>query len=41
LIDGIKEGQTWEESLQNAYGMTPAELSRLYGERIGVPNLTP
>jgi len=41
LIDGIKEGQTWEESLKNAYGLTPAELTRIYGQRISIPNLSP
>jgi hypothetical protein len=39
LIEGIKEGQTWQDSLKTAYGFTPEDLARLYGEQIGVPNL--
>ena len=30
-----------EESLQDAYGLSPAELAQLYGEHIGAPNLKP
>ncbi|HEX4143051.1 MAG TPA: hypothetical protein VHY91_05835 [Pirellulales bacterium] len=41
LIQGVKEGQTWEESLQDSYGLTRADLVQLYGDQIGVPNLRP
>ena len=41
FFDGIKEGLTWQDSLQRAYGATPQELVTLYGRAIGVPNLTP
>ena len=30
LLDGIKEGQTWEESLQASFGVTPEQLAELY-----------
>ena len=41
FVLGIKEGQTWQESLQDAYGLSPADLVQLYGQHIGVPNLRP
>ena len=41
FVLGIKEGQTWQESLQDAYGLSPAELVALYGQQIGAPNLRP
>jgi hypothetical protein len=30
FLDGIKEGQSWEESLMNSYGVTSAQLAELY-----------
>lgn len=41
LIDGIKDGLPWELALQEAYGLTPAQLVQAYGESIGIPDLTP
>lgn len=41
LIDGIKEGLSSEESLQEAYGFGFVELTRRYGQLAGVPNLQP
>ncbi len=41
FVLGLKEGQTWQESLQDSYGLSPADLAQLYGEHIGVPNLKP
>jgi hypothetical protein len=41
LIQGIKEGQTWEESLQDSYGLSSADLIQLYANQIGVPSLRP
>ncbi len=41
LIDGIKDGLTWEDALHEAYGLTPAELARAYGQSIGIPDLQP
>lgn len=38
---GIKEGLSAEESLQQAFQMTHNDLARLYGRRIGVPDLKP
>jgi hypothetical protein len=40
FFDGIKEGLTWQDSLQRAYGATPDDLVTLYGRSIGIPNLT-
>lgn len=37
----IKQGYSQEEALQRAYRMTFADLARLYGRRIGLPNLQP
>ncbi len=39
FIQGIKEGLTWEKSLQEYYQATPEELVAAYGRAIGVPNL--
>jgi hypothetical protein len=39
FIDGIKEGLDWEESLKQAYNMTPADVVQRYGQYIGAPNL--
>ena len=39
FIDGIKEGQTWQDNLLTAFELTPDDLAELYGERIGMPNL--
>ena len=41
LVEGIKEGQTWQDSLLTAFEMTPDDLAHLYGQRIGMPNLKP
>jgi hypothetical protein len=41
LIEGIKDGTAWEESLRQAYGLTPAELAQLYGQAYGIPGLQP
>ncbi|MHB1033126.1 MAG: hypothetical protein ACYC0Y_00650 [Pirellulales bacterium] len=41
LLDGIKKGLPWQESLKKAYGATPEQLARQYGLSIGVPNLVP
>ena len=38
---GIKEGLAEEESLQHAFQLTHNDLARLYGRRIGVPDLKP
>ncbi|MCX7421241.1 MAG: hypothetical protein NT013_17095 [Planctomycetia bacterium] len=38
---GIKEGLSEEDSLQQEFQMTHRDLARLYGRRIGVPDLTP
>ncbi len=38
---GIKEGLSEEASLQQAFQLTHNDLARLYGRRIGVPNLKP
>ena len=41
LIEGIKLGLPWEDSLKQAYGLTPAELAQVFGASIGVPDLKP
>ncbi len=41
MIDDIKDGVDWEDSLQNAFGMTTTELVSRYGQYIGVPHLQP
>ncbi|MEX2285883.1 MAG: hypothetical protein WD648_02265, partial [Planctomycetaceae bacterium] len=41
FFDGIKEGLTWEDSLERAYAATPEDLIALYGNEIGVPDLMP
>jgi hypothetical protein len=41
FIDGIKDGEPWEDSLKKAYGMTPTELARNYGQIMGIANLRP
>lgn len=41
FFNGIKHGLPWEDSLFRAYGATPADLVRLYGRAIRVPNLAP
>jgi len=41
LIDGIKDGLGWETALQEAYGLTPAQLVQAYGQSIGIPDLQP
>jgi hypothetical protein len=41
FFDGIKEGLTWEDSLQRAYGATRADLLALYGQAVGIENLEP
>lgn len=41
LIEAVKMGQTWQEGLKAAYGVTPEELVEKYGRQIGIPNLKP
>ncbi len=41
MIDDIKDGVDWEDSLQNAYGMTPTDLVARYGQYVGAPHLQP
>jgi hypothetical protein len=41
FIEGIKEGLDWQESLQQSYHTTPAQLVAAYGQAIGVPGLRP
>lgn len=41
LVDGIKEGTPWNQSLQDAYGLTPNELVERYGQYMGIANLQP
>jgi hypothetical protein len=39
FIQGIKEGQKWQDSLQAAFKITPDQLVAGYGQAIGVPDL--
>ena len=39
FIQGIKEGLSWQDSLQQHYQATPEEMIAGYGRAIGVPNL--
>ena len=41
FFNGIKEGLTWQDSLQRAYGLTVEQLCQAYGQSIGIPALTP
>ena len=41
LINGIKDGKDWQQSLQEAYGVTPAELAFRYGVFVHVPGVQP
>lgn len=41
FFNGIKEGLTWQDSLQRAYGISVEQLSQSYGQSIGIPQLTP
>jgi len=41
FIEGMKEGLTWQESLEEAYNATPEQLVASYGRAIGIPNLRP
>lgn len=41
FFNGIKEGLTWQDSLQRAYGLTVDQLCQVYGQTIGIPRLTP
>jgi hypothetical protein len=40
-IDGIKEGLAWEESLQEAYNLSPEQLAQDFGDTVGLPGLQP
>jgi hypothetical protein len=40
-VDGIKEGFSWQESLQRAFGLSPNGLAAAYGQSIGIAVLTP
>jgi len=39
LIDRIKMGETWEQSLRKAYSLSPEDLVRACGEADGMPGL--
>jgi hypothetical protein len=39
FIQGIKEGQKWQDSLQAAFKITPDQLVASFGQAIGVPDL--
>lgn len=41
LIDGIKTGKPWQQALQDAYGLTPEQLTAQWGLSVGVPGLRP
>ncbi|MCH9654711.1 MAG: hypothetical protein K0U86_21440 [Planctomycetes bacterium] len=41
FFNGIKDGLTWQDSLQRAYGLTAEQLCQAYGKSIGIPLLTP
>jgi hypothetical protein len=41
FIEAIKLGMSWEDALKKAYGLSPADLVRLYGQTIGIPDLKP
>jgi len=41
LFTLIKEGASWQEAVQELYGITPAELAASYGRTVGIPELTP
>ncbi len=41
FIEGLKEGLTWQESLQRSYRCSPEQLVAAYGREIGVPDLRP
>lgn len=41
LFEGVKQGTSWEDALQEAYGWTPADLAQRYGQAIGVAELQP
>jgi hypothetical protein len=40
FIEGIKLGMSWEDSLKKAFGLTPEDLLHLYGQTMGIPDLT-
>lgn len=40
MINGIKAGQTWYESIAKNYGVAPERLVRIFGETQGMENLT-
>lgn len=41
LILDIKSGTAWQEALRNSYGISPEELTKQFGESIGIPDLKP
>jgi hypothetical protein len=41
FFDGIKEGLSWEDSLERAYGASKEDLLTLYANAIGVEQLEP
>ena len=41
FINGIKDGQTWEDALVQKYGVSLEQLVRAYGNFMGVPGLAP
>jgi len=41
FIEGMKEGMSWEESLQASFECTPQQLVTAYGRAIGMPLLRP
>jgi hypothetical protein len=40
-VNGIKEGQSWEQSLKTSYGVTSDQLITAFGQAIGIPTLRP
>ena len=41
FFNDIKNGYSWQESLQRHYGMNPEELAGVYGREVGIPGLKP
>jgi hypothetical protein len=41
FFNDIKNGYTWQDSLQRHYGINPDELAGVYGQELGIPGLRP
>ena len=41
LIDELKSGKTYQESLMRSYGVTPEQMVKAFGQSLGIPNLKP